>query len=832
LARFNVLYANMAIISLLGAATASATTITIPPFVPASPYTLLSGDTLELSSNLAATALVLQPETIFTIASGAEMTYGATPAISTTGAGGATTFIVIEPQSFLDAGTFDAIDVLATDDVNIDIQGSLTGNISFTNPGTNITSIYGGGVVTGNITGLTGVLNLDGEQPVVGNITAPVGSDAILNLGFTSSIDFTLNNALANIPNIFVKNGSFIVAQNISNITVFDNYEKGSVTLNAILNGTGVGGVNNYGNFEIDTGGSITNITSFTNYPGASVYINVANSLNLANVVNDGLMYVNAAINPVTFSNGANSNADLYLNANLTTTNPFINGNGNNAAQMVVGNAVTINVPSLTNSAGSGLEFEGSATITASSVINNGNLIINIPNTATFTTLLTCSGTLDLENGTLTVISSLPAPTTPITLSNAISATSISLPHAIVSDANIFGTFTASLNATGNNLSLTYTRVPLNDILARDPNTLTTSLESMATATTPTTGQTQIVSLVQQNSPTQDEYKAVLTKLMPMVIQKTAHQLHRSGMKAVLIRIAELTNAKKAYVAGDVLSTELENNLWFRPYYSHVKQTENLDKGLLGYRNNIYGASLGVDTSTLLTKQLVGLAINISKSNIVDQNYSTARTMNYQGIAYGKYNFDSKIYMDWMGSIGVSQSKQKRMALDDFPAYSALQWTQYSLRTSLGYQFFSDYLFTVEPDISLQYTFLNNNDYTETGPSVTNLTVHPLNNNYLVTGLGVRTYLNLAKFNYNFSSSIFARADYTVIGKNIETVVNFVNVSAPSFTTKASPNKMLFSVGASACYNFGSVKVELLFNYDFTRNYRDQQYYLNMAYKF
>jgi hypothetical protein len=67
-------------------------------------------------------------------------------------------------------------------------------------------------------------------------------------------------NAINKLPNIFVKNGNFVVKQNISTINDnFSNYEFGIVELDATLDGAGT--VDNYGSFTIGAAGNITNIS-------------------------------------------------------------------------------------------------------------------------------------------------------------------------------------------------------------------------------------------------------------------------------------------------------------------------------------------------------------------------------------------------------------------------------------------------------------------------------------------------------------------------------------------------------------------------------------------
>jgi hypothetical protein len=866
------------------AVSSKAATITIPSAVIVSPYTLASGDTLLINGDLAATALTLSPGTTFTIADGGTLTNTIATAITTTGAGGNLTTINVQPHSSLDAGVGNnAVAILNNDVVNIDVQGQIIGNLTFTTPGNNTTSIYNGGRInpevtklltsinarhddplndiaallnasnlyqdariTGNITGFSGVLNLDGIQPVIGTVTGTT-VNATLNLGFIAPIVFAVDASanyatITSVPNIYLKNGALIISQNISSITTFENYEHGVVQLAATLTGTGK--IKNYGNFSIGSTGSITAITEFTNFPNATLIIDsnaAAAPLNIASIHNHGTMVVNKALTPTLFyqdslapapSNASAFNiAKLYLNAPLTVTSNLIN---NNKSSIIIADTITLTVTAadLKNATDATIEILNTAAIVANNVVNEGNLTLHVSQTEGFKTLLAITGDADLSPGTLHIVSNIPLPATGATaLADAITATSINLPKEIVVSGTIFGEYAASLNDDHSTLSLSLTRKSFEAVTSIDKNDnegLAKTLDFMAATATPTISEAAIVNLVQQSTDLTG-YSSNLKKLTPMVMTKSIRELHRSGLKPVLIRVAQLSEANRAYAAGDNLA--IENNLWLRPFFSHVKQTQNLANGLLAYRNNIYGISLGVDTRTMITKHLVGLALTISHSHIVDENLSNAKTMNHQCMVYGKYNAGGA-FIDWLGSIGVSESKQNRVALDGLLAKSTYNWAQYGLRASLGYQMFADYLFSIEPDVSLQYSFLNNSKYTEAGASVGNLGVIPENNHYLVAGMGVRTYLNLAKFNYNFSNSIFARADYTLIGRNVKATANFVNSSGPSFLTKSTPSRITYSVGGSACYKFSNVKIEFVFNYDFAKNFRDQQYYLNLAYRF
>ena len=164
-------------------------------------------------------------------------------------------------------------------------------------------------------------------------------------------------------------------------------------------------------------------------------------------------------------------------------------------------------------------------------------------------------------------------------------------------------------------------------------------------------------------------------------------------------------------------------------------------------------------------------------------------------------------YNDYDQSRHVQFPGIDRTAEADF---GGQQWS-WKLRT--GYDYDVKDLFTLTPVASLQYTYLRQSKYTESGAGALSLSVDSEGYHFLHQGLGVEVAREFEFKKMSLKPSIHAMWIYEYVGDKAQTTANFSGGGAAFNTTGAKPAQNSIAMGGEIVLATKS-NVSLVANYD------------------
>jgi len=828
-----------------------AATYNVPPQTPALPLLLAADESVLVSGTLSAVGV---PATIV-LTAGNEITINPNGEISETSGtialqsdstSGTTGIINIKANALLSASSsaMSAIEINNNYNVNILNEGDIFGNIVFANPGINVTTVLEGGTLTGDVSGFSGTLNLDGINPVTGSIVGEAASSNILNLGYNRGTSYTTGGTISNVASINFIYGTLTTTANITDVNTAFNINHGAF---AYFNNTisGSGSFTNSGHIYLeDAASNITGFSNFTNAGGAYVNLEIAGALDLASIVNNGTMDVSADFAPTLLRNGAQNAAILNLTANLTTTGgDLINGDSSKKSLITIADGVSVDVGAtrdIINLKNSEISIAGEVNFTSKLLDNQGILSVNIVDDANYATL-TVSGAIDLANSTLRVNTYFgDNATAPTTFSAVLTSTgsNVTLPKTVDVRGNIFSSWSAVASEDGDAIDLIYTRRGFNFAeVSTWQKGIANALEYFALNSE--TDELALIDAIEATVTDYATYADLLQTLSPLAINNTISHVQHQTMNQVLTRIASV--ASSSMLASNSLynyqASATDNNFWLRPYFNHLRQNKNLSKGQIGYKNDTYGAIFGVDSESWGRKHLIGCAASYAFSHVDKylNDKSNAKSHSYGVMFYGRYQYHTPVFFDWVAGAGLSNTKQERHinigAINEL-AKASINSSQYSIRGAIGYFGFKEKLINFTPDVALQYVYVKNNDYSESDASLNALTVKPRDNNVLTLSPGFIMHINSKQYKQESEFAIMARLNYTPVGSSLESESYFTNSSAPGFTSTTTSQKLTFNTGVSFGLRLSDFELEAAYYYEFASGYRDSQLYLNFKFPF
>jgi outer membrane autotransporter protein len=149
-------------------------------------------------------------------------------------------------------------------------------------------------------------------------------------------------------------------------------------------------------------------------------------------------------------------------------------------------------------------------------------------------------------------------------------------------------------------------------------------------------------------------------------------------------------------------------------------------------------------------------------------------------------------------------------------ADSSTHSDQYDAKVMFGRDYDVDYGTIITPDVSMAYTYLNTQGYTETG-SASNLTVASNSQSNLDLGIGAKIAWKLKNPDGSLMKpALHAGYSYAAVDSRIDTTASFtgaIPANDPTFVTEGpTPERSRFDVGAGITYMTTA-------NWDLTANY-------------
>lgn len=394
----------------------------------------------------------------------------------------------------------------------------------------------------------------------------------------------------------------------------------------------------------------------------------------------------------------------------------------------------------------------------------------------------------------------------------------------------------------GDTLNLEIVSVPLTEFATPPNQGVASTLDSIALGTPTTDG---LSNLIEQLSLFEDvtSLNNALATLAPIVDGAIVYEGFMN-QKRIFGDISDRINRvnfwrihlnqvqpQSGYAAGDLHDRDYGG--WIKVFRQHANQKRR--QGIDGYRNDSWGAIMGLDTM-LTDNSLLGWSLSWSSLD-VHNNVSRSKTLanSYQGTVYSTIDFDCPFFTTLvLGAAYNNYIINRNILFGDFNAYprSRFHGIQTGALAEAGYVYGTKMFHTI-PFASLYYSNLNLRGYEEKRAGSINQKIQNQDYNMLQLGAGVRwvdDYVVNEKM--LFQGEIHLQGFYDFIGDRMQATSQFVG-AGPSFITPGfRPVKDSYNIGASASvYGANAVIFTANYDFDYKKNYTAHSGYLRVRYE-
>jgi len=695
-----------------------------------------------------------------------------------------------------------------------EVDGGATGNVSSTFTGAvdaTLLKVLGTGTVTLNAAGanLIGTTNFAGDGTVslatggtlTGNVTTATTNTGTLTLAGTETVTGTVGTSSKLLKEIKAGAGNASITQSANATTLLFNGAN-TVDLEGAANNIGTVDFNStLGTLKLDAGASLTGNIDNTGATGGALTL-VSGTQTVTGTV--GATHAIGAITAAT---------------NLADVDTFTS---------------TVNAASITGGAGS-LVFQGA--------VNTSGNVVAANTTTVGANLITAGGTFTLGSGqTLNVSSAGGAQTSgvlatgaanvnvasKIDLTTTAAPTAVGLTKTYVLVAGTAGTI-GNLNAGNlvvNGVADTaagttafrsgaeqYVETIVGDdlevVATREATTTTaTSNETSVAAALNTIGAgtgTLATAITNYTSASTAQANQILASLAPSVTggaQSVAFDVGNETQDVANVRMAGLRDGDdKSGVAAGASANGV--SLWLEGYGQHANQ-DAMDS-VAGYSANTWGGVVGVDSTNLLDRTVLGVAFNYGHSKVDSNDATNTHTGldNYGVDLYGTYDLGNKFFVAGQAGYAYNKESTDRYNVGGLgvTATGDTHSDEWTARADLGRNYPMDGGLTLTPDVSANYGYLNTQGYSETGAGTADLNVNSNDQNLLALGIGGTATWKIKDDENVFKPSIHAGYAYNAIDDKVQETSSFAGDPGVSFITEgASPGRNVFDVGAKLVY--------------------------------
>jgi len=708
----------------------------------------------------------------------------------------------------------------------IENHGDITGGLDGIHVVTS-SSLEGGLTNTGTISGGDNGLRIDSGSSISGGITNSgriSGGQKAISVAFGSTVDQITNSGTIESINETTTAVAISLAHSTDGI--------GSVTNSGLISGfTGISVKNS-------TIGSVSNTVSSgkagvingTNYgvllrSGGHVDGGMLNEGTISAGV-DGIHLMNGSsiyelTNSGTISGGTHS---IYVDSfsSLSILNNQVGGvlDGNlviDDENAVVTNAGTIKLPiSAESYIGKSDEgFVGGAytqtatgilSIAAASVSDYSQLAIG--GTASFSADTTINVSLDaghtIEAGH--------------SLNDVVSAGTLSSSAFNVTDNSLAFQFIA-IDDSSNNIDLTVVGTGLTTLQAATVSTGTSAAKEAAGRLDDIIANKPTGKLANAfgSAGTEQELSDAVESTLPGVSGGVS-QLTNISTNAVVSVVASRQDVTRGLSSGDVFMTD--RHFWFKPFGGKTNQDDR--QGVTGYDIDSYGLAAGFDGDVSSTWN-VGFAFAYINSD-VESNLAVGKHTvdmdSYQAKVYATAMLDDVTALNLQVGVGHSEyDSHRRIFTGDVASADYDSWNvQLNAELERSYQV-SDKT-VVTPYVHADYSYVNVEDYNESGAGALNLMVQDDSADSLIFGVGV-------KGNHTVSESLLLMANagigYDAMADQSNLTSSFSGGGAQFTTQGIKPDEVVYNAGIGAKYSLeNGTEITARYDIDGREDYTDQ----------
>ncbi len=672
----------------------------------------------------------------------------------------------------------------------VNFNGDLNGDLALgtTTAATSVESsaysTYGNNIAAFSASEAAGTVNIAHDKTVTGSITTTTNGTGTLNFMGSSSYGSTIGTSGAKLAAVTfnsasVGNGTAVGnATNSFTETIGNNVYATTVTIGnsgettttakptSLVDATGSYDYAGATNMQVWTGGTVANIASGVMSLGDALVLN-----NAHDAINFGTAHI--AATSFTTNGGAMS---------FTVNTQDITGADE----------------AISTSAGSGL-------VTTAALNMSGNEKIHINYVGSLA-----------NNGTYTLISDTE--TTGTGTYSHVEGDGKVTDNSFVIDTKISTANTESSH--GNDLILTADRtanaeyasnqlyVEKSNTVGHFSNNAATVLAGIAAVGDQTGDMVQVIQKMEIDSfgfGNNAENLAVQSKrLAPIVnasLSQSAIGANTLTLNTVSNRIADLRgdsvilprSGATGMSAGDA-STAVKG-VWAKVIAATA--TQEKDGMYDGYKTQSAGLAMGIDREFTSKKIVAGLAFGYTNTDIDQQDFrsgDTADTDSFNLVAYASKNFE-KAYVEGALSYAKHNTDSTRATAVGRTATADIDADQYTAHISGGYRFNIKDRATVTPFLTLDYTHLAQDGYTETGADAINLKVDEMSTNRTTVGGGFRVGTTVEKGSAVLRPELKLAAYHVSGGSNTDITAQYVGGGEKFVTPGTDLSSMMYNVG-------------------------------------
>lgn len=685
--------------------------------------------------------------------------------------------------------------------------------------------------VTGGATAISnsGLINSNtGNGAILVNGVGATLSGGITNSGTIRSANDTAIFIWSSTVGTITNNGTITALNNGANqgaISVDDGTTVSSIVNNAgaTISGAGPAGASRAGILIYGASSTITSsITNAGTISGTSYAI-----LDKATGGNANVSTINITGSSASFSGDVKVlNADVYVKSGGT----FSNTNAFETKSFNIENTATFNM-----GVGTKIALGQNGVKTTNGFSNSGTLSIAAgvtplitgnytqASTGTFKTTLTNDTTFGKVSvtGTATLPSSAkidvnvtgsPALTVGTTLSNVIAAATLTSDGTYsVTDNSLLYNFRAVKN--GNAVDIIIDKgLAVADSLAATGNKTSGGagavLDRIASSGNASTAMNNVLTTL-SNLGSSTAVSNAVNQTLPL-LTGNSQMAANSALSGINRVIQARIDANRGMSSGDDFIGD--KNFWMKPFASRADQNDR--NGVSGYKATVYGLAVGVDHG-LSPALRVGGAFAYAKSDINSKSPNAPQGTDidiYQLIGYGSYALNERAEFNFQVDMGQNKNAGRRQ----IPFMSAEATSRYSTDTAhlgigigRGYPLSSQT--TLTPSVRVDYTWLRDRSYTETGAGALNLAVNGRTSEAFLVSTD-------AKVAHQLSDETTVTANvglgYDAMSKQSSITAAFAGSGGGSFVTYGlDPRPWVVNAGIGAIYKTRS-GLEMTGRYD------------------
>lgn len=388
-----------------------------------------------------------------------------------------------------------------------------------------------------------------------------------------------------------------------------------------------------------------------------------------------------------------------------------------------------------------------------------------------------------------------------------------------VTDNSATLSFVAAENGTTNDLVLTATRANMGT-LATDTNSkaIGASLNGFSTGAT---GDMASVVANLDTLGTAQQFSDAVNQLDPEMNGGVNQASFNSTGGALNTVSNRLDNGRMGVVNGGgqtgISSGDefTDAAIWTQGF--GVYGDQDARDGVAGYDANTWGVAGGYDWR-MDERTRLGLSFAYSQSDVEsDNSMSDTNVDGYQGSVYGSYEGDPW-YVDAMFAFGWNAyegTRRIQFASINRTADQDYDGQQYSTKFTFGYPLAIADNWSLVPIVSLMYSHLNIDGFTETGAGALNLIVEDQSYDFLQQGLGAKIVHEFVDGNkQKWVPSLHAMWLYDYIGDPAAATSTFTAGGASFQTEGLEPEQSSLNAGAGLTV-YATEVLSLSFGYDF-----------------